>query len=535
MMKTFKSVRWLFTRGPHSNRSYSLLSPRQRTLLLRTPASTPRCSPAHRRGISTWQRITMNARSQLKHLRNFTLGATGGLVLVFGTYYITDTRAGIHQWVVPRSIRWIYDDAEKAHEVGIKMLETLYRLGLHPRERGNMDEMGDLGVEIFGQTISNPLAISAGLDKNGDISSPLFALGPSIVEIGGITPLPQEGNPKPRVFRIPSQNALINRYGLNSRGAAYVASKLRRRVKEYAFSIGYGIDDEEAENMILKGEAGVPPGSLTPGKLLAIQIAKNSNTRDDDLEAVKRDYVTCVKYLAPYADILVINVSSPNQKGLRNLQKQQPLLELLTAVVQSTQQINRRTKPAIMVKVSPDEDSDADISGICHAIHEAGIDGVIVGNTTKGRPRSQPNTLTSAKESRTLMEQGGYSGPLMFPKTLSLIKKYRQVLDHNTNNNNNNNKNKNHNNNHNTIIPPVGPEPDNPANSPPSSSSPSPPSPSQRKIIFASGGICTGDDVKEVLDAGASVAMVYTTLSTKGVGAITSMKERLCEIKKGEL
>lgn len=486
MSKAFKSLGGVLLRSPnwqHSHRPLNLLPQRRQILFLRGPIQSQWRPSSHRRFISARPKITGIGR---------TLGTVGGLLLVFGLYYLTDTRAGVHQWLVAPSLRWIYDDAEEAHEAGVTILKTLYDFGIHPRERGK-DMMGEFEVEIFGQTLSCPLAISAGLDKNGDIASPLFALGPSIVEIGGITPLPQQGNPKPRVFRIPSQSALINRYGLNSRGAAHVARQLRKRVKQYAISIGYSNDDENAEGMILDGEAGVPPGSLAAGKLLAIQIAKNSSTPEADLDAVKRDYVCCVEHLAPYADILVINVSSPNQKGLRNLQKQEPLQELLSAVAVAANRIHRKTKPAIMVKVSPDEDSDEDIAGICNAVRDAGIDGIIVANTTRGRPSLGPDTLP-AKESRVLMEQGGYSGPSMFPKTVALIKKYRQVLDQ-----------------------PWEADGSHPAS---------------RKVIFASGGICSGDNVKEVLDAGASVAMVYTTLSTQGVGAITTIKEQLREARQ---
>lgn len=446
---------------------------------------------SHRSYSSTWQKQISARRPSAKSLKNFALGAVFGGFLFFGKYYLTDTRAGVHQWLVVPALRWIYkDDAEKAHEVGVNLLKTLYDLDLHPRERGKETTTGELGVELFGQTLSCPLAISAGLDKNGDIVAPLFALGPSIVEIGGITPLPQQGNPKPRVFRVPSESALINRYGFNSQGAAHVAEKLRERVKQYAKSIGYSTDDGKAERMILDGEVGMPPGSLAAGKLLAIQIAKNSSTSEADLDSVKRDYVDCVEQLAPYADILVVNVSSPNQKGLRNLQKQEPLQELLSAVTVAAKGIHRKNKPAIMVKVSPDEDSDEDIAGICNAVWKAGIDGIIVANTTRGRPSLGHNTLPTA-ETGVLKEQGGYSGPLMFPKTLELVKKYRQVLDQSW-------------------------EADSAH-------------PASRKVIFASGGICSGENVKEVLDAGASVAMVYTTLSTTGVGAITAIKKELRE------
>ena len=162
-------------------------------------------------------------------------------------------------------------------------------------------------MQVFGHTLSNPVGISAGIDKSASITDPLFALGPSIVEVGGATPFPQEGNPKPRVFRLPSQRALINRYGLVSEGADHMAMVLRKRVREFAYKMGYGIDDG-AESEFLDGEANVPPGSLMKGKLLAVQIAKNKFTPAEDIEAVKRDYVYCVDALARYADIIVVNV-----------------------------------------------------------------------------------------------------------------------------------------------------------------------------------------------------------------------------------
>lgn len=256
----------------------------------------------------------------------------------------------------------LYEDAEDAHEAGTNMLRVLHKFGLHPRERGN--EEGDLRIEVFGQVLDNPIGTSAGIDKNAVVPSALLALGPSLVEVGGITPLPQEGNPKPRVWRIPSQNALINRYGLNSEGAEYVATQLRSRVRQYARSQGYGID-EEAERIVLNGEAGVPPGALVQGKMLAIQVAKNKDTPDGDHDAVRRDYVACVEHVAKYADVIVVNVSSPNTPGLRSLQKAEPLQHILTGVVGAARAIERKAKPKVMVKVSPDEDSESEVLGIC--------------------------------------------------------------------------------------------------------------------------------------------------------------------------
>ena len=186
------------------------------------------------------------------------------------------------------------------------------------------------------------------MDKGAEIPTPLFSLGPAVVEVGGVTPNPQPGNAKPRVFRLPSQEALINRYGLNSEGADIIAMRLRRRVREYAYATGLGID-EFAEQRVLDGEAGVPPGSLMEGKLLAVQVAKNTNTPDDDIEAVKADYVYCVEVLARYADILVVNISCPNTGSKQQIE---PLRNILTSVVEAARKVNRKTKPVVMVKVS---------------------------------------------------------------------------------------------------------------------------------------------------------------------------------------
>ena len=344
-------------------------------------------------------------------------------------FYITDTRASAHRWLIVPTLRLIYRDAEDAHLAGNTALKSLWHYGLYPRERGDPDRRGDLEVAVFGHTLRNPIGTSAGIDKHADIPDPLFAIGPSVIELGGATPMPQDGNDRPRVFRIPSQNALINRYGLNSEGADHLAMRLRQRVREYAYAQGFGYD-EAAENFVLDGHAGVPPGSLISGRLMAVNIAKNKITPEKDVEAVKNDYVYCVERLAPYADILVVNVSSPNTPGLRTLQESGPLTAVLKAVVQAAKQTDRKSKPAVMVKVSPDEDSDEQITGICNAIWESGVDGVVVGNTTNRRPGPLPTAYSlTSKEEEILLEQGGYSGPHLFQRTVDLVKRYRKSLD----------------------------------------------------------------------------------------------------------
>jgi dihydroorotate dehydrogenase len=467
-------------------------------------------------------------------VKNYAYGTIGVLLVSLGYLYLTDTRASVHKYTAPLMVQWLYPDAEEAHKVGVAAMKELYSLGIHPRERGFHD--GELQVEVFGEDLTNPIGISGGLDKHAEIPDALFALGPSIVEIGGITPHPQDGNPQPRVFRIPSEKALINRYGLPSEGADVVAMRLRQRVREYAYSVGLGID-EVAEQAVLNGYAGVPPGSLHQGRLLAVQIAKNKATPDSDLDAVVEDHVYCVKQLGPYADIIVVNVSSPNTPGLRAFQDRAPLTQILTAVVDAAKAVNRQTPPAVMVKVSPDEDTLSQIKGICDAVWTSGVDGVIVGNTTKLRPETAlKDASLPPSEVVTLREQGGFSGPHLYERSLQLVQTYRRILDHGPRD-----------------IDEAQPEPaSKPASSgfeseidgaialdnspatlkaeaPPAGPEPTPKKPEalQQKVIFASGGIVNGEQALQILNAGASVAMVYTALVYGGAGTISNLKDEM--------
>jgi dihydroorotate dehydrogenase len=525
---------------------------------------------------------TTPAREAVSKTKNFMYGTAITLTLSFGYLYVTDTRAGIHEWLVTPALRRIYPDGEDAHHAGTTILKALYSFGVHPRERGSPDAAGVLEVEVFGHILSNPIGTSAGIDKGGEVPTQLLALGPGIVEVGGVTPLPQAGNPKPRVFRLPSQNALINRYGFNSEGAEMVAMRLRHRVREFAYHMGFGID-EEAERIVLDGEAGVPPGSLIPGRLMAVQITKNKNTSEHDIEAVKRDYAFCVQHLGKYADIVVVNVSSPNTPGLRALQNVEPLTQLLKGVVNAVKQVDRKTKPVIMVKVSPDEDSEEQVSGICVAVWESGVVGLIVANTTMKRPDPLPKGyLLPKSEANVVLEQGGYSGPQMFERTLALVKRYRKTLDdgpkqveqspsekavaaHSTPDDSAstvleklesaNTKTGDLLSSATSNLPDASTQlpkdsdqlssnVDDLSGSAPSLSFQSSPSPinvapapkalGPRKVIFATGGITNGTQAREILGAGASVAMVYTALIYGGVGTISRIKEEMRDDAKLE-
>ena len=344
--------------------------------------------------------------------------------------------------------------------------------------------------------------------------------------------------------------------------------------------MGFGID-EEAEQRVLDGYL---PASLSKGKLLAVQVAKQKSTPDGDIEAVKRDYVYCVDTLARYVDIIVVNVSSPNTPGLRGLQKVEPLTSILTAVVNAAGTAKKRTKPAVMVKISPDESSEDDIRGVCEAVWASGVDGVICGNTTTSRPDPLPQGYSlSEKEARILSEQGGYSGPQLFDKTVQLVRRYRDILDEGSypiDNEESLPKPSSATSSF-SLLPTVSaldspeatklpttqedieatvardtqrlkpeteesraqsqsqpliqiPEHNNPfatSPSPPPSSSPSssPQKIRDRKIICASGGISSGAQALEVLAAGADIVQIYTAMVYGGVGTVTRIKQEMSE------
>ncbi|KAI1011630.1 hypothetical protein LB504_002518 [Fusarium proliferatum] len=438
----------------------------------------PRSQLAQRRNASSSSSAGDGAALKL------ALYGTIGAAALYGSYlYATDTRAFFHRWVVPPFIRWAFPDAEDAHHVGTVALKVTYEFNLHPRERDTTLDSPELAVNVFGTEVSNPIGISAGLDKDAEIPDVLFELGAGIVEVGGCTPLPQEGNPKPRVFRVRSLDGMVNRYGLNSRGADDMAIRLRDRLRRFARSLGV------TEKDVLNGEANVPPGSLRKGRLLAVQIAKNKETDERNEKAIADDYVYCVRRLARYADVLVVNVSSPNTPGLRDLQATEPLTRLLSAVVDEAAKTDRKQRPKVMVKVSPDEDEDTQMEGIVEAVHRSGVDGVIVGNTTKRRDGLVPEGIKlTAQEQKNLMETGGYSGPAMYSRTLDLVRRYRKLLDSRS------------------FAATTG---------------------SPQKVIFATGGITNGEQARNILNAGASVAMVYTAMTYGGPGTVTRIKREL--------
>jgi len=267
-------------------------------------------------------------------------------------------------------------DPERAHRLTIKALET----GLAPAERIPQDAA--LAVSAFGLDFPNPLGMAAGFDKDAEVPGPLLKLGFSFVEIGTVTPLAQPGNPKPRIFRLHRDRALINRLGFNNSGHAAAHTRLAARRFQ---------------------------------GIVGVNIGANKVTHDR-----VDDYVRGIRAFADVASYFTVNISSPNTPGLRDLQGAEALDELLTRTLAARDEaaaVGRRVP--LLVKVAPDLD-EIGIDAIAEAALRHGIDGLIVSNTTTARPPLQ--------DVRVAEETGGLSGrPLFEPSTIVLAKMAQRI------------------------------------------------------------------------------------------------------------
>ena len=262
-------------------------------------------------------------------------------------------------------------DAEQAHGLAIRGLKS----GLVPRDR--RPDPTSLAVQIWGRPLPNPIGLAAGFDKNAEVPDALLGLGFGLVEIGSVTPRPQAGNPRPRLFRLAEDRGVINRMGFNGAGLEAALARLSRRPRQ--------------------GFVGVNVGA------------------NKDSEDRTADYVAGAAALVPYSDYLVCNVSSPNTPGLRNLQGRVQLADLLKRVQDA---IAARPVP-LLVKIAPDAGDD-DLDDIVAVCRDLRMDGIIIGNTTLSRPAS----LRSARRGET----GGLSGaPLMALSTEVLRKTAQRV------------------------------------------------------------------------------------------------------------
>jgi len=238
-------------------------------------------------------------------------------------------------------------------------------------------------VSAFGLTFRNPVGLAAGYDKDAISVRGLAALGFGHIEVGTVTPRPQEGNPRPRLFRLVEDQAVINRMGFPGKGAEYVALSLRRALKG------------RRRNLLAKEDIASPASQARNDTIIGVNLGKD---KDTPLEHAAEDYLSLMRTFASLADYLAINVSSPNTVGLRRLQGREMLEKLLGQIAVERGAWN--VKRPILVKLAPDL-SDEELDDAIDAILHTGMDGVIATNTTLGREELQ---------SRHREEIGGLSG-----------------------------------------------------------------------------------------------------------------------------
>jgi dihydroorotate dehydrogenase len=252
---------------------------------------------------------------------------------------------------------------------------TILALKWAPFTRAQPSFSADLRLKLWGLDFPNPIGIAAGLDKHAEAPAALLALGFGFVEIGSVTPRPQPGNPRPRVFRLAEDRAVINRYGFNSDGHAAVRARLEKFRRRRS------------------------------GGIVGVNLGKNKDSED-----AAADYSAGVRVFAGLADYLVINISSPNTAGLRALQQRDELRRLLERVVQTRAAL--ATRPALLLKIAP-ELTREEIGDVAAALLEFGIDGAIATNTTLAR--------SDSLRSRYARETGGLSGQPLFRRSTEVL------------------------------------------------------------------------------------------------------------------
>ena len=270
-------------------------------------------------------------------------------------------------------------DPELAHDIGLaglRWLRPLLPVQNYPAE---------LSLRCFGLSFAHPLGLAAGFDKNGDCLDALGAMGFSHVELGTVTPRPQPGNPKPRMFRIPDACALINRMGFNNRGVDHLVAQVSR--SRY------------------RGIRG-------------ISIGKNFDT---PLENAQDDYVTCLRKVYTIADYIAVNISSPNTARLRELQAREGLDRILGALLEERRVLQERhgKRLPLLVKVAPDLTPEQ-ISALARDLRALEVDGVIATNTSISR-----DGLVNASAAA---ESGGLSGAPLHPLSVAVISQLRMEL-----------------------------------------------------------------------------------------------------------
>ncbi|ALC45639.1 Dhod [Drosophila busckii] len=361
-------------------------------------------------------------------LRSLGIVTSGAAAVYLALTAYNNRNELISTYVMP-TLRYL--PAETSHNLAV--LACKYRI-YPPSEY--MDGF-NLHSNFFGHLISNPIGIAAGFDKNAEAVVGLKDLGFGFIEVGSVTPLAQDGNPKPRVFRLSEDRAIINRYGFNSDGHQVVAERLRELRQREDFHAVVGVN-----------------------------LGRNRNTNTP-----VGDYVKGVRIFGTVADYLVVNVSSPNTKGLRDMQGKQRLTELLEAVNEARSNLKQNQNVPILLKLSPDLQLE-DMKDIASVISKkkSRVDGLIVSNTTLAR-----DNLTERKLGK---ETGGLSGvPLRDRATKQIAQMYDLTKG---------------------AVP-----------------------------IIGVGGVSSGRDALEKIQAGASYVQIYTALVYEGPSLVDRIKEEL--------
>ncbi|MEP4545864.1 MAG: quinone-dependent dihydroorotate dehydrogenase [Saccharospirillum sp.] len=313
---------------------------------------------------------------------------------------------------------------ETSHDLSLDGLGALQRLGVlsafSKKPEGRR-------TTLWGIDFENPVGLAAGLDKNADYLDALGTLGFGFVEVGTVTPRPQPGNPHPRLFRLPEHQAIINRMGFNNKGVDYLVERVKR--SQYRGVIG-------------------------------INIGKNKDTPEED---ALNDYLTCLDKVYAHAHYVVVNVSSPNTPGLRNLQFGEALTRLLAGLKERQQHLTAIDgfKP-LLIKIAPDMTAE-EVQSVARALAESGIDGVVATNTTLARDAVAGHPHAE--------ESGGLSGAPLLESSNRVLTLLREVL------------------------------------------------PAQVPIIGV-GGICSATDARKKWDAGADLIQIYSGFIYQGPGLI---------------
>jgi dihydroorotate dehydrogenase len=319
-------------------------------------------------------------------------------------------------------------DPEKIHYTVTDSLIAFQKVWGFPKLMKSFYKYEDVSLEkeVFGLKFKNPIGLAAGFDKNGEFIEEFSNFGFGFIEVGTVTPLPQPGNEKPRMFRLKADEALINRMGFNNKGVEVLARKLKSVKRD--------------------------------GLIIGGNIGKNKNTSNDD---AINDYIKCFDALFDVVDYFVVNVSSPNTPGLRDLQEKEPLMKILNTL-QNRNLKNDISRP-ILLKIAPDL-TDYQLDDIVEIVQETKIAGVIATNTTISRANLKSG------ESLT-KEMGGLSGKPVRERSTEVIKYLSQKSN-------------------------------------------------QSFPIIGVGGIHSAEDAQEKLDAGASLIQIYTGFVYEGPGLV---------------